>query len=62
MTDCNFRVEKAGRVFMQTQDPRCIYDAETCKAMKAAGYRVTLNGRVYPPKERKQQWTGFVDF
>jgi hypothetical protein len=45
-----FKVEKEGRTLMQTESPRCIYDDETCRQMRAAGYKVTLDGKAYPPR------------
>ena len=34
---------------------RCVYDDDTCKEMRAAGYKVTLDGRAWPPRERKEK-------
>lgn len=49
--------DKTGRPMMATHDPRCIYDDDTCREMRAAGYKVTLGGRAWPPRERKEKKT-----
>lgn len=46
-----FKVERDGQTKMSTSDPRCVYDDETCRQMKAAGYKVTMDGKAYPPRK-----------
>lgn len=50
-----FEVRKDGQIKMASSDPRCIYDEETCKQMRAAGYKVTLDGKPYPPRRPKEE-------
>lgn len=51
-----FEIKKDGRVMMSaiTDDPLQIYDEATLREMKAAGYKMTLGGKSYPPKEAKK--------
>lgn len=49
-----FKVERDGKTIMQTSSPRCIPDEETCRQMRAAGYRLTLDGKAYPPRSKQK--------
>lgn len=40
-----YEIRKDGAAYMTWTDPRCTPDAKTLKSMKAAGYRLYVNGR-----------------
>lgn len=44
-----FEVRRAGVTVMQTNDPRCIYDAETLRSMQKSGHTFRYNGKSCPP-------------
>lgn len=50
-----FKVERDGRPIMQTSSPRCVPDEETCRQMRAAGYKVTMDGKTYPPRSTQKE-------
>jgi len=42
-----FEVKKDGKVYMSTKSEKCIPDKETRKQMRAAGYKLYKDGKVF---------------
>lgn len=42
-----FEVRRDGRIYMQCSDPRCCPDRELRRELRAAGYKLYLNGKPY---------------
>ena len=47
-----FEVKKDGMVVMQTIEENCIPDKETRAAMRIAGYKLYLDGKIYKEVKR----------
>lgn len=47
---CHYGVRAAGRRMFHTEYESCLPSEEEILAMRAAGYKCYMDGRVYPPK------------
>ena len=48
-----YEIRKDGRTFCSWTDPRCTPSTEALKAMKAAGYRLFIDGRPAKKSQRR---------